>query len=372
MADQNPFMNNFWQSMQAPPETMALAPIPMRAPQANINKAQQAMQSLKAAKEARAADNPIQDVERQRLLHVLKMQQDDAQGLRNQMDVVGQQDAQQDFSPLLALIDSWSGSKIAPSYKPFTAEDKETKMMQLRKLAGDAENDVGKTQLGVLGLDVKSDNGLMNFMKAMAGERGNEARERLDTNHGKEVMDQMNKMNDKLQSDRVNLSGAEAALKSGDLQSVVANLGPIARTISREVGVMNEGDINRVLVDTIGKDWKTKIAYFTNNPGVKIDPAITRPLLKLLGMAKEGLYMVAKQRLETQKKQYSFRKEMKGYMATGGDGVIDEQIRSLSDLRNDEVHDKPKSTPLSLWVEATPEMRAKIVQAEEAKKQVKK
>lgn len=192
-----------------------------------------------------------------------------------------------DLTPLMAMTDAMTGSKFASSYKaPGDMYDNVKMLSGLQNQAqGSRErlaqlimNETGGLKQGQDEQGYKS--GLEESQKSgfavpnppqprMGGlTPGNIA------GAEKWIIGENQKMLKDFTADKSALDNLKRALATGEFGDVRRSLAQAARVISGEKGVLTEGDLTRVLPQTLGMDWAKFATYVGSDPGFKIDPYI--------------------------------------------------------------------------------------------------
>jgi hypothetical protein len=211
------------------------------------------------------------------------------------------QPAQLDLSPLLALTDTWSGSKLLSGYtKPEGGAARRDKLLSYAEKIQDNRRDVAKTIIDAIG---KSKSGstldqLVEQIKATAG--GKKQDPTIHVNAGgentflREQRSKLLKLSEDVAVHKKNFEELESAFKpdpkTGQVSyaGVAAALAPFSREKSAERGVLTEGDISR----TIPNNWRTSLSkflsYFSETPSTEVDPLYTQELLRLTRLARQN------------------------------------------------------------------------------------
>jgi hypothetical protein len=322
---------------------------------------------------AKKGATPSNEGDKALLDMLLQKQQQDANALRGNVDAFEELPVENDISPLLGLIDTWTGSNFTKNYKkPLTPHERLKEIAALRKAAGDQQGDIAKTQLGLTGAGAKQDTALLATLARMAGDSAGFKKFNQDFKIGQEVGGKVNKLRDEITAEVSNYNLLNDIVDEGSVQKVRASLSNLARTIGKEKGNMAEGDVARQLLPTLEGTIRQLDAYITSNPNAKLDPATIAPIKEVISQSREALYSALKGKLAGHKRTYNSRKEMADYMASSGEAMLDSLQDDFVSLRSDPDLERPAGTPLSLWAKATPEVRAQIVQAEAMKEEAKK
>lgn len=278
----------------------------------------------------------------------------DAGALREMAGQYADLEPQTDLSALAALVDSWTGSKLANEYKPFTAKDKLDKIAAIRKLAGDTENAAMKVDTGNLAL-----------MAKLAGmdHSAKEAQQKWqnDNKVGNALQRDLGKIDTQLDPIKRDLQMLDEVYQEGDLSKITATLSNFAKGVGREAGVLTEGDLARVLPNTGLTTWEKLQSYLTNTRPKDINPEIYQGIKELTQQAKEGAYSVYQKHYKTLQKQYAGRRDAHDFMENGGgNDAVNASLDSLAQLR---IHnaDRPDDVPIRLWVGIEPQERDQLL-----------
>ena len=186
-----------------------------------------------------------QDALFQELLDIQRGQSD---RLSRAADDFENQEQQFDLSPLMALADSWTGSKLASAYKaPMSRDERALTAMKLRDAAGDA---TGKSaQIAMQRLNAAEANEDRRLMRQVAADSKNEKNENRWQFETLNWAGKMNKdplllrlQEQDLAFDQVNSLLDEAA--SGNTVAFSATGPKMAKALG-EVGVLTETDVKR-------------------------------------------------------------------------------------------------------------------------------
>lgn len=199
-------------------------------------------------------------------------------------DTISAIPVQTDLSPLMALADQWSGSKLAQSYhKPSGPEDRAKLLMDY---GAKTEANKQKVMDEVLKAAqyMKSGTATNQLTSMLTGTQaagyappkppGGGSGARMDW----QIAQEGNKVSKEFQESKGRLDSLSTALASGNLGDVTRALSLAARELSSEKGVLTDQDIGRVLPQTIGMSADKFASWITNNPNVKLDPKILQGL----------------------------------------------------------------------------------------------
>lgn len=191
--------------------------------------------------------DPVEDA---KLDTLIGLQQKGANDLRDAADFYGQQPAQIDFSPLMSLADSWSGTHQAQNYKaPATPQEKVMDAAKLSSLANEAQTGVAKTELSRHLGDDKNDLGYL--ARVLAGGKAVDAANDKNDRAALSFTNQMenNYLLKKIKEKGLALDTVDqlAGMVQGDEPNTVggAALGAQMARAMGEVGVLTEQDVKR-------------------------------------------------------------------------------------------------------------------------------
>lgn len=186
-----------------------------------------------------------QDALFQELLDIQRGQSD---RLSRAADDFENQQQQIDLSPLMALTDSWTGSKLAPAYKaPMSRDERALTAMKLRDAAGDA---TGKSaQIAMQRLNAAEATEDRRLQRQVASDAKSEKQDNMWDVKGLEWAGKMNKdplllrlQEQDLAFDQVNSLLDEAS--TGNTTAFSATGPKMAKALG-EVGVLTETDVKR-------------------------------------------------------------------------------------------------------------------------------
>lgn len=198
-----------------------------------------------------------------------------------------------DISPLLALSDSWTGSRLSPSYK--SPQDKvqllKEAIRKQRQTLSNAQIQMLKDQMGA---------GLAKQM----GVQG-----RFDESQRSKKEDSVLKwksqeIDEPLLEEQKNFSMMDNAFASNDYQMVMNLLAPFSRAVAGQKGVLTDRDITMVMPANVGTTWAKVQSYFNNTPSAKVPKEYTAKLRQLLAVAKRKSIEQKIDRLNLQQKSY--------------------------------------------------------------------
>jgi hypothetical protein len=230
--------------------------------------------------------------------------QDQEKGINKFQDLIALEsknsEPQMDWSPLVALTDSQTGSNLAKGYKaPDNAGNRKRVLDYISKIQDDRRDLLKSIVSGVsaqkAGFDVsqtQTKNQTQETIKAqdpaksektpspgsaMADKRTKEMFTMKTINEDMKPFEQM--------ADR--LATLHSALAQNDLQSVQATLSIIAKSIGADSGMLSNQDIARTMPPTLGLTLANFDAFFNDNPNAALKPEITAGLRKLANIAFE-------------------------------------------------------------------------------------
>jgi len=352
MAYPNPFGEDYYP--QTPQEIELPAPVParpiIRAPASG--KASKLGQAVEA-KQARAVPG------RQLLQQLFEQQQEAVNKQHQAADEAEALPTGLNLAPLLALTDSWTGSKMAPSYQqPESPEEKQLRVAKLRQLAGEGQEKVTKQQLSLLLGEGKDDTNLLRAL-AVAGGSGQQDMKRmmLQWQKDKYLTEDLGKIEKELESKIEALDGVEEGLSRGNIQALGTVVSNYARSVSGEKGVLTDEDIFRVIPKNIYKDVAGLVSYFKKTPAEKIPPEYVAEMRALTELAKERLLGKTEAYLQGHRGRLSVLESTADMMAPGGSG--DRAYIGLEDrvkkYRKPKELEKPAEVEDADWAKATPE-----------------
>lgn len=225
-----------------------------------------------------------------------------AQKARDQlaMDAFQNNPVQTDLSPLAALVDQWTGSKLAQSYKaPEGYSSRAKALLDYADKSQDDQQKLAQTILsGVQYLKAGSYQdqqaralaemlGYSNenpMPRAAGGGRGRAAS--IDE---KWLIGKADKLHNTYQEDKSQLQSLDNSLQIGDLQGVQIALGYASRQLGGQKGVLTDKDIAMTLPRTIAQDYASLMAYLKNNPNQQLPAEVSSGLRKLVIIAQQRL-----------------------------------------------------------------------------------
>lgn len=200
---------------------------------------------------------------------------------------------QTNLKPLLSLVDSWTGSKLANGYKePESAEDRAKMLMTYGENAKKEKEDLLNRTLQ-LAQYMKSGttmNQLQNSL-GMSALVGNFRPPSFNpSTNDWHAVDHVTKLTTDYQNNDNSLNALGSALQAGDLQRIQGSLALAARALNGDTARITNKHLDLVLPPTVGRDAASVFAYISNNPNVKLDPQIVQGLKQELGAARQRLY----------------------------------------------------------------------------------
>lgn len=196
------------------------------------------------------------------------------------------QPLQTDYSPLMALADSWSGSKLAAGYKaPESANQRMVNVAALQDKAGDNQANVAKLQLSRLLGGEKNDTAM--FLRALAGDRASTKQDQFTDRMSKQAADNLNNhwMIKRLGEQGMGLDSVNGLIDLARKGNTTAfsSVGPKMAKAMGEVGVLTENDVKRYvqskqLSRSTGDKWSNWVAGHPSEMTMDEIQEITRVL----------------------------------------------------------------------------------------------
>lgn len=235
------------------------------------------------------------------------------------------QKPQVDLSPLLALTDTWTGSKMQAGYKrPETSDEMAEKAMGMQAAINKARSGLTDDQTKFLQSELNnkllgSMSRRRNFEDAQLLKKEDTIRKDLD----KSVFEPI-----KLRQEQ--FSNIDDAFASGDYQSVWAMLSQFSRGVSGEKGVLTDHDITRVMPKNIYGDIAKVKSYFSETPSTQMDQKYVQQLRNLVGIARKNASRVYGQLVNDKEKTYRSSLSYKNVMDSSGKemfGVANDRVK---------------------------------------------
>jgi hypothetical protein len=225
--------------------------------------------------------------------------------------------AQTDFSPLMALVDTWTGSKLAGAYNaPESGSERLLNVAKLKDAIAKQRGQFTDSQINLL----KTLTGGYTQFKDVRGTEMATSQTNDDPNlvrtagRGgggsgnnpllKEMRANLDKITQSAAARNEQFAQIDDAFKSGQYQRIMGILGQYARGVSGEKGVLTEPDIQRL----IPSNWQTTVAkldsYFRITPSSKVDPMYVAQLRKSIAEAKRNAASVYNGLIKTKEAMY--------------------------------------------------------------------
>lgn len=194
---------------------------------------------------------------------------------------------QKDLSPLLGLVDTYTGSHLQHGYqKPMSPEERANVLMQYGEKTKKGREDLLKDILKSAQY-MKSGTTMDQAAQQILGTSilGSKVSPRPMSGNPnfapeKYIVEGTKKINEDFIAKNNAYNTMEAAYKSGDMDAVRRSLGEAARAFAGERnGRLSNEDIKRVLPNTVGQDLASAFAYISDNPSVKLDYKIVQGLM---------------------------------------------------------------------------------------------
>lgn len=201
-------------------------------------------------------------------------------------------------TPILGLIDAWTGSNLAATQpKPQTPEDRAAMALKLQSAISDAEGKLSKEKLDLLKTQLGSGQKKMDpfALWNIAGrqERGKEAIQMKQSEIARRKEDvirkDIQKISDEVAAQEEKLGQIQEAFATNDLQRVSSMLANFSRVVAGEKGVLTDNDIGRLVPDSIAKTITEKIAWLSKIPTGPLPEGYTQRLLDAVNTAREKI-----------------------------------------------------------------------------------
>lgn len=287
----------------------------------------EAISALTESPEEKAARIALEQERRQNFQRMSDETEQANRGLQGLSDsILASQ--QVDLSPLLALSDAWTGSKLAQSYKkPLTADERAAKAAEIQNMI--SKNKLGLTKEYADLLD-KQASGQQNLRIAeFLGRQGrhetkieNEVAENISKKVHKDIMGQGKAGNENFENVENMMAGMEQAFQEGTLLSVSTALSTFARFVATEKGVLTDTDIKRIVPATLDKVLVDIQAWANSNPGEPIPRNLLDPYIKIINRVKKNIVQNKTRQLDNAEAAYKERKFYKESV-TSGSGRVD-------------------------------------------------
>jgi hypothetical protein len=365
MAYPNPFGEDYYP--QTPQEIELPAPVParpiIRAPASG--KASKLGQAVEA-KQARAVPG------RQLLQQLFEQQQEAVNKQHQAADEAEALPTGLNLAPLLALTDSWTGSKMAPSYQqPESPEEKQLRVAKLRQLAGEGQEKVTKQQLSLLLGEGKDDTNLLRALASgMGGAAGDIKALQLQLAKDKYLSEDLKKIETPFEDQLQDLEFVQEGLESANVQALGTIISKYSRVVAGEKGVLTDEDVNRTSLKNFFKDIASVQSYFSKNPASKIPPEYVQGMIELTERAKEKLVKKTENYLSGHRHKFSVLDSYRDMMlpGQGGDRAFKGYEERVGKYKKSKELVKPAEIDQADWDKATPDERKDAVKAFPPKK----
>ncbi len=279
---------------------------------------------------------------------LMGQQQEGVEQQRALADEVASRPQQMDFSPMLGLVDQWTGSKFADNYKkPMTADEKAMLVSKLRGIASDDQAKVTDAQSKfMLGEDANLMKELVATLRKGGGSGDDIKIERLDWDKQKEITNDIQKISNPFEKRVEELDQLGANLALNKYGALASSLSLFSRQISGEKGVLTEEDVKRSLPKNLGTDWARIVSYF-NDADAEISPEIAKGMRKLVRIARSKTYEKYKRLTTNQLQTYRNTPSLRRLTQTGGlDSIYKPTIDSIEAFAPIK---RPASIPEDQW-----------------------
>jgi len=238
-----------------------------------------------------------------------------------------------DLTPLMALTDAWTGSRFANSYKaPTGAADRSKQMLDFLDKTQDDKQKLAELILKAPQL-LKSGTAMDQLTQALAEKQaygienrpppGSGRAPRSNSIDEKFLIGKAEKLHSSFQEDKSQMNRLLDNLARGDIQGLTMSLGYVSRQLGGQKGVLTDRDIELTMPRTFGKTLAEAEAYF-NNPGAKIDPAITKGLKELAAIA------IKKSEQKYREQMGTFKNSVRNSSMAPLSGVLDPYEASIN------------------------------------------
>ena len=179
---------------------------------------------------------------------LLDLQRGQSSRLMTAADDFENQEQQFDLSPLMALADSWTGSKLASAYKaPMSRDERALTAMKLRDAAGDATGKAADLALKRLSSGEMSESKIL--ARALASDKAESKRDEFLARENRQWAKQLNddwKIK-ALETQEMGLDAVSGLLEMAQEGNTLAfsSAGPKMAKALGEVGVLTERDVTR-------------------------------------------------------------------------------------------------------------------------------
>lgn len=219
------------------------------------------------------------------------------------------------WSPLLSLTDTWTGSNFSKSYDaPPTPEE-----MQKQKLAANqmlqrargeiTQGDIEALRASSAGYGSASD--MLNLTNQIG--RQDRADRTYDTKLDDNIKDTVDKQlfsagkeNDFEKTESM-FSQMEDSFSKGDSLSFMTALGPFARQVAMEKGVLTDTDLARLNPSTLQTEINKINAWRQANPNQPLPKSFTQPYVEIVQRAKKNLAAKKLKEIERQESGFKMR-----------------------------------------------------------------
>lgn len=270
----------------------------------------------------------------------------DLEGVSRKIDLSS---GRTDFSPLLALTDTWTGSDFSKSYKaPDSPEDLAYKKAQINQMIQKSKGDITSQEINLLKNLEDSKN-----MKALIDSDREKSRAQRwgDTNifnAEKKLLDDVTKnVADPVDKFTGFYDKTMKALDSGNYGRISQELISIARNIGEDKGPLSDTDVGRQLLPTLEADIAKLSTYLSSQPQDALDPKVVQSLKENIMAAKNKVAAIARAQLHGRRGRMAVTSFYGPLFQEGGSGnrMIDFELDKIDKTFGKEESQKQAAVP---------------------------
>ena len=225
-------------------------------------------------------------------------------------------EAGQNYKPLLALIDSYTGGNLAASVDASkaaeTPEQRQYKIAQLSDLLSKRRGDITKQQADILKNASKGSGGSERTMARLIGMEKRQKRfeDKAVGRANEEIYKDTKKFGDSISDFNESLSVAEGALRSRDIRKINSVAAILARKISGEKGVLTDRDVGRAFFRTFGMTLLEYQAKIDLGETPQVKPENVQYMLELIHTSKTALLKSIDEKITSREELWGIRDDV--------------------------------------------------------------
>lgn len=259
---------------------------------------------------------PEQLYTQKKAMELSKQQEGSIGQLQDLMRGYNDRPVQTDLSPLMALTDTWTGSKLASGYaKPQDQGEKIKSLAEFQNMSQKQRDTIVDNLTKMAGIGEGSKLAEMVYRQSKTDARKTDS----------DMLKKENRLADDLDKSVIKPRAAkeeqfgllERAFETGDYQTINSVFSQFARGVSGEKGVLTDNDISRIMPKNIYGDAARVRAYFSSTPTAEMPPEYLAKLKELMALAKGNINTIYGDVLKQKRGIY---KSSKSYAPLFNDG----------------------------------------------------